>query len=462
MSGYKAVHRPIFWRLKQGERKTLLFIGDLLAILLSIFIAFYFWAVQDNFFDFGAAFVRERIPNWFYLLPVFWMLLMVEQYDLRRASRRKETFTGIGIAALVTLGIYLLVFFVAEKGTLPRLGVAIFIISASLLTMGWRFAYINIFTAPLLLRRVIIVGAGRAGSTLARIVSGIWPPPFFVIGLIDDDPEKSGEMIENFTVLGGCERLLELIEAEEVSDLVLAISGRMSPEMFQAMIDAEEQGITVKTMPVIYEELLGRVPIFLLQSDWILRSFFDHVDAGEFYEMTKRLIDIFGGLLGTLVLIPLAPIISLAIVIDSGLPILYSQERMGKNGRLYRILKFRTMCQDAEKDGKARPAVENDQRVTKVGKILRKSHLDELPQFFNVLRGDMSLVGPRAERPELVDSLQTRVPFYRARLLVKPGLTGWAQVNYGYASTVEETGIKLEYDLFYIKHRNLALDFNIL
>lgn len=132
------------------------------------------------------------------------------------------------------------------------------------------------------------------------------------------------------------------------------------------------------------------------------------------------------------------------------------------NGQTYRITKFRTMRQDAEKDGKARMATENDDRVTRIGRFLRKSHLDELPQFLSVLLGTMSVVGPRAERPELVNTLQEQIPFYRARLFVKPGITGWAQVNYGYASNIQQTITKLEYDLYYIKHRNLILDVMII
>jgi len=155
-------------------------------------------------------------------------------------------------------------------------------------------------------------------------------------------------------------------------------------------------------------------------------------------------------------------LIALAIYLDDGRPIFYTQVRLGRGGQPYRIIKFRTMRRDAEPDGKAQWAKENDDRATRVGRVLRKTHLDELPQFINVLRGEMSLVGPRAERPQLVEYFQQYVPFYRTRLLVKPGITGWAQVNFGYASTIEETGIKLEYDLYYIKHRTLWMDIVVL
>src|SRR5690606_14847195 len=156
------------------------------------------------------------------------------------------------------------------------------------------------------------------------------------------------------------------------------------------------------------------------------------------------------------------PFVALAIILDDGRPVIYGQTRLGRGGQPYTILKFRTMCNNAEPDGKPQWAKEHDNRATRVGRFLRKTHLDELPQFINVIRGEMSLVGPRAERPELVDYFQKHVPFYRARLLVKPGLTGWAQVNFSYASTIEETIIKLEYDLYYIKHRSLITDLLIM
>jgi lipopolysaccharide/colanic/teichoic acid biosynthesis glycosyltransferase len=179
------------------------------------------------------------------------------------------------------------------------------------------------------------------------------------------------------------------------------------------------------------------------------------------YLLVKRFLDILGGLVGLIIFFIFFPFAALAILIDSGLPIFYSQPRLGQGGRIFNIYKFRTMRQDAEADGKARPTMENDPRVTRVGDFLRKVRLDELPQFLNILRGEMSLVGPRAERPELVQSFQRQVPFYRARLLAKPGLTGWAQINYGYVATVRDTEVKIEYDLYYIKHRSLPMDITI-
>lgn len=453
---------PVLWRLRPAERRFILIFGDLFSSCMAMIFALYYWSQQDAWLGFSLEFFQVRIPFWYYLLPFLWLILMVELYDIKRANRRSETLQGITVSAIIGFILYSIIYFASEPNSLNRIGVAGFIVLSFIFTIFWRLIYLQVFTTPLFMRRVLVVGAGRAGSTLVKIIHSIWPPPFYLVGLIDDDTRKIGKKIDNYPIIGGCNELLQIIEKENVTDLVFSISGVMKPEMLQSLLSAEERGVVVTTMPTMYEELMGRVPINLLESDWILRSFVDQIHTSEFYELAKRIMDIIGGFFGVLFVIAITPIISLSILIDSGIPIFYSQDRLGKNGKIYKIIKFRTMRQDAEKDGIARPATENDKRVTRIGRLLRKSHLDEIPQFINVFQGQISLVGPRAERLELVEELQSQVPFYRARLFVKPGLTGYAQVNYGYASTVEETAIKLEYDLYYIKHRNLLMDLIIL
>jgi exopolysaccharide biosynthesis polyprenyl glycosylphosphotransferase len=282
-----------------------------------------------------------------------------------------------------------------------------------------------------------------------------------LIGFIDDDLRKGGKSIRGFAVLGTSNKLIDIVEDYQVSDIVVAINGEIKGETFQSILDAQEKGIEVVRMPIMYEELTQRVPVEHLESDWVIRSFVDQVRVSGMYELFKRLMDIVGGLIGSLVFVIIYPFSALAIIIESGFPILYSQERLGKGGRVFKIHKFRSMWQNAEEDGEAKLAMVNDPRVTKVGDFLRRTRLDEMPQFISVLTGEMSLVGPRAERPELVAQFQKQIPFYRARLLVKPGLTGWAQINYGYVASVKETLVKLEYDLYYIKHRTLNMDFTI-
>jgi lipopolysaccharide/colanic/teichoic acid biosynthesis glycosyltransferase len=232
--------------------------------------------------------------------------------------------------------------------------------------------------------------------------------------------------------------------------------------MFQNLLMAQEQGLDIATMQEVYESLLGRVPINLLDSEWVIRSFVSHTPNGGFYRLFKRLMDLAISLVGLVFLVGLFPIIAVIILIDSGKPVIYSQERLGRGGVPYRIYKFRTMKNTMDMEKEALVTSTNDPRVTRAGRFLRKVHLDELPQVINVLMGDMSWVGPRSERSELVEIFQKVVPFYRARMLVKPGVTGWAQINQPYAETVEETAIKLEYDLYYIEHANILMDITIL
>jgi exopolysaccharide biosynthesis polyprenyl glycosylphosphotransferase len=431
----------------------------------SLLISLIYWGLSVRFIEFDQQFLLERVPLWFYLLPFIWVVLLIELYDVHRAGSWSSTIRGVTTAALIGFGLYLVLYFYyvdPPRSLLPRRGIASFLILASLLTLAWRWIYIRMFTAPQFMRRVLVVGAGKAGETLLQTCNDLWPPPFYVVGVIDDNPQKIGTEIEGQPVIGSSEELLEIVDQQNVSDIMVAISGEMKGQMFQALLDAQQLGIEIIRMPKAYEELVSRVPIRLLEADWILRSFVDEARVSGFYELAKRFLDILGGLVGTFISIIFFPFLALAIYIDDGAPILYSQVRSGRGGQPYKIMKFRTMRRDAEADGTPQWAREDDERATRTGRLLRKTHLDELPQFLNVLRGEMSLVGPRAERPELVQMFQKYVPFYRARLLVKPGITGWAQINLGYASTIEETIMKLEYDLYYIKHRNLMMDLMIL
>lgn len=467
-----ANHQPSRFRLRPSELRALLFTGDLLMAIISVFAAIYTFQEYRRY-QFVANGLRPKvieqlmqinlIPFWFYLLPLAWLVLMIELYEPHRAANWRKTVRGIAIAAFVGFVIYALVFFIREEpGSLNRVGFGAFLLYSSILTLLWRSLYIRFYTSPGQLRHFLVVGAGKAGHSLAEVYLSQNPPPFKLVGFIDDDPQKLGKSVCSFPVLSQSFELLDLIETYKISDIVVAVSGEIQGATFQTILDAQEHGVEVTRMPTLYEEMVGRVPIHHLESDWIIRSFTDQARVSGMFLLVKRLMDILGGLAGILVLFILFPVVAIATIIDSGLPVFYSQPRLGQGGKVFKIYKFRTMHQDAEMDGKVRPTEENDPRVTRVGNILRITHLDELPQFWNVLRGEMSMVGPRAERPELVKAFQRKVPFYRARLLAKPGLTGWAQINYGYVATVEDTEVKIEYDLYYIKHRSLAMDWNII
>jgi exopolysaccharide biosynthesis polyprenyl glycosylphosphotransferase len=465
MNSVKQNFRSHHWQFRVGERRTILLIGDLLVGVFSLLIALYIWGISERFTGFSMEFIQKRVPIWFFFLPLVWLVLMIELYDVHRAADWRQTIRGVGAAVVMGLLLYLVLYFYyvnPPHSLLPRRGVATFIISVSLLTLFWRWIYIRVFTNSQFMRRAVMVGGGRTGEILLGVFNDLKVKPFVLAGIIDDDHRKLGTTICGYPVIGTGDQLLRLVEEHNISDVIVAISGEMQGHLFQALLDAQELGVEIIRMPTAYQELMGRIPILSLEANWILRSFVDELRVSEFYLLGKRLMDIAGGLLGILIMLVLLPFIGLATLFDDGWPIFYAQTRLGRGGQCYRIIKFRTMRNDAEPDGQPRWATEDDKRAFRVGRFLRKTHLDELPQFVNVLRGEMSLVGPRSERPELVEYFQKHIPFYRARLLVKPGITGWAQVNYGYAATIEETIIKLEYDLYYIKRRSLMMDMVIM
>ncbi|OGT28204.1 MAG: hypothetical protein A2Z17_02815 [Gammaproteobacteria bacterium RBG_16_66_13] len=450
------------WRLRPGERRWLLIAGDLLAAAAATVVALYLWSELDYLGDAPlTTFIRLRAA-WFPFLPLLWPLLIVDLYDLRLASSWRHTVRGLILAAAAGGVIYLIVYFTSGQGSLPRRGVLYFLASAVVLTFLWRLIYVRVFTAPAMMRRVLLVGAGESGQELLRLTREVHPPPFHIVGLVDDDPAKQDKLILGVPVLGDNQGLLGIAANEAVTDIIVAIQGPMNGAMFQALLDAQQAGVEITRMPVAYEELMGRVPIRHLESDWILRSFVDEVRVSGVYSLGKRAVDLLVGLIGVTAFVLTLPGVALAILIESGRPVFYRQTRLGQGGRPYRILKYRTMRADAEADGKPQWALESDPRMTRVGRLLRRIYMDEVPQFWNVVLGDMSVVGPRPERPELVSDLERGIPFYRARLLVKPGITGWAQINYGKGASIEGSAEKLEYDLYYIKHRGLILDLWIL
>jgi len=465
-------------RIRPSEYRSILLMGDLTMAVVSVFASLYTWRRYNYYVNLQELLAKGVAPGragqqaelfhaiepqfWFYLLPIVWMLLLIELYEPHVASSGKRTTRGIALAAFIGIAAYSLVFIVKQDTNLPRVSVGAFLFFASVLTLLWRMIFIRVYKTTGQRRRILLIGAGKAGQTLAELYNSSATRSFNLVGYVDDDRQKTGKTICGLRVLGSSDHLLNLIDVYHISDVVIAINGEIEGTTFQTILDAQEKGVEVTRMPILYEEMTGRVPVHHLESDWIIRSFVDGLHVSGFYELMKRVLDILGAVIGLVVFVITCPFLSLAVLVDTGFPVFYSQPRLGRGGLVFRIYKYRSMRQDAEAEGEAKTTLENDPRVTRVGNFLRKARLDELPQFWNVLRGEMSLVGPRAERPELVADYQRQVPFYRARLLVKPGLTGWAQINYGYVASVTETAVKIEYDLYYIKHRTLGMDIQII
>lgn len=448
--------------LQISERKTLLILMDGLLVNVAILIALWLGA-QRSGWPFSIQFLADRF-HWFAGLTILYLILasINDGYNLKVAADVFPSALAILKITVEILLTYLLVYFLSPPGSLPRHVMGFFSLICPSLLLLWRWLYIVVFTAPQFRRRALIVGAGWAGRTIAQAIHDNLSVDYEITGFIDDDPRKQGETIEGIPVLGNHSNLVALTEKMGISEIILSITRDLSGDMFQAIMDCNEHGLQITPMPILYEQMTGRLAVEHVGNNWFVVLPIDGVSTFSPFMFLKRLADVLVSVLGLAFLLALLPFVALAIYLESPGPIFYSQERVGRAGRTFRLIKLRSMVPGAEQDGQPRWAEGNDERVTRVGRFLRRTRLDELPQCLNVLRGEMSLIGPRPERPEFVAELQKRIPFYRSRLAVRPGLTGWAQIHYHYGSSVKDALIKLQYDLYYIKHQSLYLDLLIL
>lgn len=448
--------------LRIGERKALLAFVDLVLVNSATWIALTVWALRDGRVLPGP-FVLSKL-HWFPFLAVLWLLLALlnDFYNLRVAADLSASALALLRITALELMVYLLVYFFSPpRSPLPR-GVVLYHATASFALIAlWRATYLFLGRVALR-RRAIVVGAGWAGRTIVQAIRGNMGTGFELMGFIDDDPAKQGRTIEGLPVIGTRDDLVSLVKAEGVSQIILAISHNLHEQLFRALMDCKEQGVEITPMPLVYEEVTGKVPVQHVGDNWLVVLPLAHAAVEGLFPIFKRVLDVTLSLIGLMILGALFPLVALALYLDSPGPIFYLQERVGRGGDTFRLVKLRTMIPNAERDGQAIWANKKDPRVTCIGRILRATHIDELPQFINVFKGDMSVIGPRPERPEFVAKLEERIPFYRLRHAVRPGMAGWALVNCGYGSSVEDALIKLEYDLYYIKHQSVYLDLLIL
>ncbi len=307
-------------------------------------------------------------------------------------------------------------------------------------------------------RRILIAGAGRAGRTIYSAL--LENSMYWIVGFIDSKSELVGTSVGSHPVLGTGSALVDVVEDNNVDTIVVAVTHEKSTELVRKLLECKVSGVDVYDMPILYELLTGRLPLVHIDDSWFVYTPFQGFRRSIYMNKTKRLVDIFISVAGLVAATPIFLLAALAIKLDSRGPIFFTQERVGKDGRKFKLIKFRTMRTDAESNG-AVWAEENDQRVTRVGKVLRTTRVDEIPQFWNVLKGVMSFIGPRPERPEFIQMLNDEIPFYSLRHAVRPGITGWAQINYRYGASMEDSLIKLQYDLFYIKNLSPMLDLQI-
>ncbi len=322
---------------------------------------------------------------------------------------------------------------------------------------SWRVAFNYFSHDPHLEERVLVVGTGHTAQLVAKQIGGQQDFAYRLVGFVDDD--EGIEVVRHHEVLGKAADLGAIIAEHQIDRIIVGLSDRRGRLPIHELLQAKLSGVRVEDATTTYERLTGKILIDDLKPSWLIFS--DGFRASRITRLVKRMLDLSLSMLGFVLAAPLMALTALAIRLDSPGPVFYDQERVGENGRVFTVYKFRSMRTDAERTGQPVWARDKDDRITRVGRFIRATRLDELPQLWNVMRGDMSFVGPRPERPFFVEQLARDIPFYVQRHSVKPGITGWAQVKYQYGSSIEDAMEKLRYDLYYIKHMSIFFDLTI-
>ena len=385
-------------------------------------------------------------------------LYYTDLYDLRRLGDRRELFTRL-LQALAPASFILAALYFWFPALV--IGRGVFLIAAILVVVfviGWRIAFewTSGHIAPR--ERLLLVGTNSAAIALAREMYELRHElGVEIVGFVDMDPGRIGAPVINPGVIGAIEDIPSIVRARNVDRVVVSLAEARGMLPMEKLLDMKLDGVTFDYLASVYEEYTGKIAVENLRPSWLIFS--PGFKKSRVLSAAKRVIDITAAAAGLVIGAPIMVLVAGLIRLTSPGAVLYHQQRVGQYGRIFTLHKFRSMCVDAEKaTGPVWASKEGDARVTSVGRFLRRSRLDELPQLWNVLKGDMSLVGPRPERPEFVAELTRQIPFYRQRHIVRPGLTGWAQVRYTYGASVEDALQKLQYDLFYIKNLSLALD----
>ena len=310
--------------------------------------------------------------------------------------------------------------------------------------------------SALMARRVLVLGAGEDAALVEKVLTAPESRALSVVGFIPT-AQDGVRAVSPSRVLEFSGRLADLVRREQVDEVIVAVRERRGGVLpLRELLDCKMLGAKVLDLSSFYERVQGQVRIESLKASWLIYG--EGFRQGLVRSIVKRVFDLVASIVLLVLALPVMIIAAIAILIEDGAPLFYFQERVGQGGRSFRVIKFRSMRRDAEKDGKPKWAQSNDDRVTRVGRFLRKTRIDELPQLINVLKGEMSMVGPRPERPYFVDKLTEEIPFYAVRHCVKPGVTGWAQVRYQYGASVDDALQKLQYDLYYVKNHTLFLD----
>jgi len=387
-------------------------------------------------------------------------MYLLDMYDLKHSQKWGELIFSLMFAVgVVCVGIGLVTYVVPGFGVEGSM-YYLTILFVSILLLLWRISfdiYLKRFSPK---EKILILGTGETAQLLGREIRQRERLGFQLVGFVSIEPEDGSGMASIGKLLGDVSRLVAIAREHRVKKVVVALNERRGGYPIASLLDLKVRGCKIIEWPTFFEMLSGRIPIDnLAPSYFIFQAGFR---KSPLLLYTRRLVSFLTALVLLLLLLPVIIITALLIKIDSQGPVFYTQDRVGRNGKTFRIVKFRSMRVDAESTGSAVWATENDPRVTRVGRWIRRTRIDEIPQLWNVLRGDLGIVGPRPERPEFVSTLEAMIPYYALRHTIAPGLTGWAQVMFTYCGSIEESKEKLQYDLFYLKNMSIKLDLLVL
>lgn len=439
-----------------SERKVLLRIFDVVSVLSLMYLV-------GLVFDFDYFKINSDHWIWSIVLAVYLTLFatIFELYDLQKASKFEVVVQNIILTSSVTVLFYLLTPFLTPELPENRLQIVFFFISINISLFIWRYAYIVLISTPRYYKRVLLICNSIDIDSLINSLQKS-DPNYKVIGYINIDSNQY--ILSEFSDLKkfGKSKIAKAVKEENISEIVVATatSVGITASLNNQLIRLLEKGVPIREYTQVYEEITHRVPVQYVERDFYKYFPFSRSNNNKLYLFFHRVFDLLFSVIGLSFGLLIIPFIIIGNLMANRGPLFYTQIRVGHNGKHFKIFKLRSMIINAEKNG-AIYASEKDPRVTKFGRFLRKSRFDEIPQFINVIKGNMSLIGPRPERPVFVKELSEKIPFYEIRHIVKPGVTGWAQVNAKYGSTEDDALEKLQYDLYYIKHRSLFLDISI-
>ncbi|PIF60581.1 exopolysaccharide biosynthesis polyprenyl glycosylphosphotransferase [Flavobacterium sp. 11] len=439
-----------------SERKMILRIFDVFFVFGSLFFI-------GNIFDFDYFIVSTNNLYWMLILGVYINLFgtIFEMYNLQVASNQFQVLKSSILTVSTTVLVYLLTPIYSPELPSKRIQIVLFYVVVFLALFLWRMFYVSFLASNRFLQNAVLI---CDKEQVEELISGLEhiDPHYKIIAFVNADAAED-ELVE-YPYVKNIKRdsLFSFVKQNSISEIVIASqkTDGITAELYQQLLHLLESGAIIREYTQVYESKTQRIPVHYMSRDFYRFFPFSRSNHNKLYLIGARIFEISASVLGLSIGLVLFPFILIGNAIGNRGKLFYTQERVGKDGVVFEILKFRTMVSNAESNG-AVFTTTNDSRVTVFGKFLRKTRIDEFPQFINILKGDMAVIGPRPERPFFVKEIAEVMPFYETRHIIKPGLTGWAQVNYAYGATIDDSLIKLQYDLYYIKHRSIFLDLNI-